>query len=67
MITVKLPDPILTALRTTGLTTHRTTGLTTHRAAELLGVGPRQAAHLMRKAGAKPSHNVLGKWRMGAE
>lgn len=45
MITVKLPDPILTALRTTGLTSHR--------AAELLGVGPRQAAHLLLKAGAK--------------
>lgn len=59
MITVRLPDPILTALRTTGLTTKRV--------AELLGCKDRQATFLLRKAGAKPSHNVLGKWRMGAE
>lgn len=52
-ITVRLPPAILSLLRTTGLTAAR--------AAEILEVGQRQAAHLLKKSGAKLDAHV-GKW-----
>lgn len=56
MITVILPDSIITKLRTTGLSSKA--------AGELLGVGPRQAIHLLRKAGATPNQAAVVMWRM---
>lgn len=59
-ISVKLPPDILHLLRTTGLSSRRV--------AELLRCGPRQACHLLKAAGAKPSTNGAPvKWKMGAE
>lgn len=53
---VKLSDDILRKLRTTGITSAR--------AGELLGVGPRQAAHLLKLAGATESTNLPKKWHL---
>jgi hypothetical protein len=55
-ITVRLSDDILHKLRTTGLTSAR--------AGELLGVGPRQAEHLLKRSGAIKGTNTPKKWRL---
>lgn len=52
-ITVSLSPEILSLLRGKGLTAQR--------AGEILGVGPRQAGYLLRKAGATMNHNNC-KW-----
>lgn len=54
MITVRLPESILSLLRTKGLTAQR--------AGELLQVRPSQSARLLKRAGAV---EMKGMWRMG--
>lgn len=58
-ISVRLSPEILHQLRTTGLTSAA--------AADLLGVGPRQACRLLRAAGATQgtSGGPMQKWKMG--
>jgi hypothetical protein len=60
-ITVHLPESLITRLRTKGCTASY--------AAQVMGVGPRQAGHLLAKAGAKRSATKPGSgtWTMAKE